>query len=758
MPPIDDRTPKLDLPLPAQPNTLKNDVQRLRDTITKLDEKVVTIDPTTGKMDSSFLPDKVAVLIPPHATLDPNMLPAEVVTKDVNGKIDSSLLKDDVVTNIYDVASEVLMLDLTQATIGDIANFPQTGRTFQLMRMPPTERNNWKEQVSTAVTSVNGRKGDVVVAEPGINADITQLTKLSGPLTLGGDGQTDDDAVTVRQLKGAMGTSGGASMSGVMNNFIGAVEWFNGPLTAIPAGYIPANGQPVSQVDEKTRDLWTAVKNGMFTSVTEALWITDSLQGVSNRAAYSTGGAAGTCPDASIKDAWFRIPDLNGVQLNSTPNLFLMGWNGKKINNIYSVGAALTQGAPNITGSFKTRVPNGHGNEGTGAIRGGSGLPGLNGNVPVNYGNMVFSSPTTTLSDFPDAAGYGYNFNAQLGAEPYTSFSIPGYATYGAYSDGALRPNNAVGYWIIRANGSFVSANSNFQCINGHDTQQADQQVVLGGQFTSSYQVAGTETAAASFTVQKRIGTGISYARIGVFSKAEGARPDVLTNWSISSDYIISANQKVGGVGETYHINMGKAGTLLPDLHTSAGGGCGVKAWNPNTNNGIELNNTISDPAENAIVNQLTGWWYKSRWFIGGYRADDQNIRGTQIKMINQNNVENWWNFVFDASGNITTTAGTIAGNGSDRRLKQNITDAATGAPERIAAIQPRDFEWIAQGRADRGYIAQELRDIDPRYVYEGGGYDDAPILNVSHNAIIADLIGAVQALQAEVAELKAKS
>lgn len=755
MPPIDDRTTRLDLPKPAQPNTLRNDVQRLRDTIDKLDAKVATLD-ANGEIENSQVRFDIARL-DQHLTLKPDQLPANVVTKDANGKIDSSLLKDDVVTNIWDVASETLMLDLTQASVGDIANFPQSGRTFKLMRLPPTERANWKEQVATAVTSVNGRTGDVVVAEPGVNADITQLTKLSGPLTLGGDGAGDNDAVTMRQLKGAMGTSGGASMTGVMNNFIGAVEWFNGPLTAIPAGYIPANGQALSRNAEATRDLWTAVDKGMLTSMTEALWITDSIGGVSNRASYSQGGAAGTCPDKTITDDWFRAPDLNGFQLNSIPNLYLMGWNGQKINNTYSIGAALSQGAPNILGSFKTRVPNGHANEANGAFRGASGIQGLNGNVPVSYGNMVFSSPTTTLSDYPDVAGYGYTFNAQMGAESYKAPGFLDYKTYGAYTDGALRPNNAVGYWIIRANGSFQAANTNFITINSHPTQQADQQVVLGGQFTSSYQVAGTETAAASFTLQKRIGTGISYARIGVFSKAEGTHPDVLTNWSISSDYIISANQKVGGTGPTYHINLGNAGTLLPDCHTSAGGGCGVMAWNTSSNNGIELNNTISDPAENGIVNQLQGQWYRSRWFIGAYRAGDQNIRGTQIKMVNQNGVENWWNFVFDASGNITNTAGTIAGNGSDRRLKRNITDAATGASERIAAIQPRDFEWIAQGREDRGYIAQELREIDPRYVYEGGGDEDAPILNVSPNAIIADLIGAVQALQAEVAELKAK-
>lgn len=73
----------------------------------------------------------------------------------------------------------------------------------------------------------------------GASTPAEALTKLldGKPLTLAADGQSPYDAVTVRQLANISGGDG-ASMSGVMNNRIGAVEWFNGNRTKLPAGYI----------------------------------------------------------------------------------------------------------------------------------------------------------------------------------------------------------------------------------------------------------------------------------------------------------------------------------------------------------------------------------------------------------------------------------------------------------------------------------------------------------------------------------------
>lgn len=769
MPPIDDRTPKLDLPLPAQPNTLKNDVQRLRDSITKLDDKVVTIDPSTGKMDSSFLPDKVAVVVAPHATLDPAMLPANVVTKDANDKIDSALLKDDVVTNIYDVDSEVLMVGLTQATIGDIANFPLTGRTFKLMRMPPTERNNWKEQVPSAVTSVNGRTGTVVVAEPGVNADITNLTALSGPLTLGGDGSSDGDAVTMRQLKGAMGTSGGASMSGVMNNFIGAVEWFNGPLTAIPAGYIPANGQFLSQTNEKTRDLWTAVDKGMLTSMTDALWITDAIGGVSNRASYSQGGAAGTCPDASMTDAWFRAPDLNGFQLNSIPNLYLMGWNGQKINNTYSVGAALSQGAPNIEGKMKTRVPNGHANEGVGALIGSSGLQGMNGNIGVAYGFSNFSYPGLVAIDFVDTAGYGYAFNAQRGAQLYTAPGFQDYRTYGAYTDGALRPNNAVGYWIIRANGSFVAANSQFEVINQQDlTGVANGQTFNSGMVMGSFKDGLGQTVNA---VGMNCGVTVGGTPVASFGVANWVKNPTTNQYGLSWKPIklAWADGTLTSPGAIWATPVSSSTAA----NSSQFGHIGIaQGREPNA---IYFDNQMGGTG--AVINRLKGEWYTACYELFAVRDSSDGLQYTAWRFTpNSGNPGHYHEmnimadgtvnfpgkqiFALDGTAHFPNAISTNSWTSTSDRDQKDDIELIADALDKIDQINGYSFTFKNTGMKSAGIIAQELAQAMPDLVSTNpDGH-----LAVQYNGVIGLLVAAVKELktqnldlQAQIDELKAK-
>ena len=259
--------------------------------------------------------------------------------------------------------------------------------------------------------------------------------------------------------------------------------------------------------------------------------------------------------------------------------------------------------------------------------------------------------------------------------------------------------------------------------------------------------MAGVEQAATSLTLQKILGTGVSYARIGVFSRAEGAYPHVLTNWTMSSDYIITANQKAVVGGATYLINFKNAGTLLPDMHTSAGGGCGVRPWQPASNNGIELNNTPNDPTS-GFVNSITGGWYAQTWNFGCVRGGGTDIQEVQLNFSKPNGLSERWSFSSTGTGAIGTPFGNIQVSSSDIRLKKEVSDIPEGALERISAIKPRDFTWKADGRLDRGAIAQELREIDPRYVFEGGGADPHdPILNVSQMAIIADLVGSVQEL-----------
>lgn len=89
----------------------------------------------------------------------------------------------------------------------------------------------------------------------------------------------------------------------------------------------------------------------------------------------------------------------------------------------------------------------------------------------------------------------------------------------------------------------------------------------------------------------------------------------------------------------------------------------------------------------------------------------------------------------------------------SDRALKINITPVA-GALERVLAYNPVTFEWApdvawADGRVHQGFVAQDVGEVNPVAVATANNMAALDPL-----AIIADLVGAVQTLEARIANL----
>lgn len=468
----DEKTPRLGLLLPYTDNFLQDDVTRLRESFGLLDVLVVVRDPATGKIADSELSAVIAKL-DSQGKLISSQIPSSVVQKGPDGKIDASLMPSIAVVDTFPVPNEAAMLGLT-CERGDIAIREDLGKTYILTQMPPSVLSNWRELTSTNVTSVNGKTGAVTgLATSGANNDITSLNALSGPLRLGGDAVSDYDAVTLRQLLASSGGAGGASMNGVMNNFIGAVEWFNGSRAKIPAGYIPADGQTVSRTDAATIDLWAAVNAGIYVSVTDALWMNaggTDFAVIKNRAKYSTG-------DGSTN---FRVPDLNGVETQTPSGLFLRG-SGK--GTIGAPGDVYINAAPNIIGS--TGVSDNNGNVGGLA-------PGSGAFVTQNNPGKV---PTWTAGAAVGTRYSNLNFDASQSNQ-----------VYGRESTSEVRPNHAVGIWIIRANGSFKAANTSFNVLNGDTVAPSAGTVVRGGDLISAYQIGGVDYVQSRFRVKVTIG------------------------------------------------------------------------------------------------------------------------------------------------------------------------------------------------------------------------------------------------------------
>ena len=278
-------------------------------------------------------------------------------------------------------------------------------------------------------------------------------------------------------------------MSGVMNNFIGAVEWFNGSRATLPAGYIAADGQTLTRTDSKVKDLWAAVSSGLLASISEYDWI----NGISDqygahpgihRGKYSTG-------DGSTN---FRVPDLNGMQYGSISSPFLRGAGV----GAGEVGRVYENGAPNITGKIR------------------AGSDGTYGRIFLDETSGAFAHSGEDGVQFgPSSTSINGRFNTVNLNAAYSN------AAYGRDGTVEVRPNSIVGIWIIRANGSFTAANTSYSVINSDTTLPAPGTVIEGGAIRSVYKVGDTEHMMAQLTMRRGVGQ-TPFARLWMTSADTG--------------------------------------------------------------------------------------------------------------------------------------------------------------------------------------------------------------------------------------------
>lgn len=121
---IDNKTQRLALPLPNVDNYLEDDVARLADALTILDEKVATVG-SDGKIPVEQIP---AVAL----------------------------------TDTFPVSSEAAMLSL-DAQPGDVAIREDLSKSFILMSAPATMLGNWKEIVNDALVQLGKTSGGSLV-------------------------------------------------------------------------------------------------------------------------------------------------------------------------------------------------------------------------------------------------------------------------------------------------------------------------------------------------------------------------------------------------------------------------------------------------------------------------------------------------------------------------------------------------------------------------------------------------------------------
>ena len=150
----------------------------------------------------------------------------------------------------------------------------------------------------------------------------------------------------------------------------------------------------------------------------------------------------------------------------------------------------------------------------------------------------------------------------------------------------------------------------------------------------------------------------------------------------------------------------------------------------------------------------------KRRWYVGNGGADSNTVlinsvtnAGLQLagngSVLLQGRSDGSGtgairNFVINNDGNITGPLGTVTQTASDISLKSEVMPAKEGALDRINAIGCVEFNWDTDERRDRGFIAQQLAEIDDLYTFK---VDECEYLNYSQTALMSDTFGAIQEL-----------
>lgn len=571
--------------------------------------------------------------------------------------VNGHTLTTDIVLSKVDVGLSNVTDDAQLKAVSNLADVPDVAEARNNLAVLSSEEiaSNYLNKASNLedVEDADLARQNLSCAKSGINSDITSLTALSGPLRLGGQGQQGYDAATIGQVQAlvASGGTGGPSLNGVMNNAIGAVQWFNGSRALIWPGYVPADGQILKRADYP--DIWAAISNGVFVAVDDATWLNASGSQYVHRAKYSTGDGSTT----------FRMPDLNGQQSGSIIP-FLRGDGGGA-----SVGVVYDSGAPDIVGSMTNPIVF-QSNNFTGAFNKLS-------------QNINLASGTGT----PNIGGSVINFQASL--------SSP---VYGRANE--IRPQQAIGIWVIRVKGTFSAANTNFHVINEDKALPATGTVVYGGDIFSDYKVAGANYSQVRLRSKAIIGSSMT-PEISLINSSGSTTSTITWTFPASGGELVSTSDSrlstvSGKTGGT--ISGTVAVSNAP--RTAAFFSASSNTWEEST--GVFRNvlgqsqvNANSFGMVDAIANNNTGRAY--------------------VRLIPFANASTFYVYSFDHTGEATARVFTPL---SDEQLKYDI-ERVQNPLDKMKEIRGVTFRYKESDIFGIGFTSQDVEKVFPESVSE---------------------------------------
>ena len=182
----------------------------------------------------------------------------------------------------------------------------------------------------------------------------------------------------------------------------------------------------------------------------------------------------------------------------------------------------------------------------------------------------------------------------------------------------------------------------------------------------------------------------------------------------------------------------------------------GPKAWNVNTDGKMYCRNEVGFYDQVDFSNSSNARFYGSTYFqysprfISGIHMYEQEIFGNGGSPRNSGqNAVVWWNQVGEG------TVKYWMDQKSDRRLKENITDTAVKALDKINRLRMVAFDFIESKKHEEiGLIAQEVETIVPRIVSRDPENPDG-YLHIDYTALVPYLIKAIQELNQKIEKME---
>ena len=603
------------------------------------------------------------------------------------------------------------------------------------------DANGWRKNFDSAVLPSLSELG---AAKSGVNSDITQLNNVS---LINGD---TNFAGSIYQTGGArtfqnnyrIGLIREANPNGNVNPYITFVQKDIGD-----GNLLPKSNRVIGRIESKVASPTTDDYGGRSIGAYQQ-WLDPAGNGITQMATYDSSGVV-TMIDAYAANGNIGLKNKDITGLTNNQGSMLVGSLANMTN------------AP-LTGAYLLGVAT----RDTGTGGGSNTYIGHNGGTP----------DTPIYSHYFRGKG-STNIDTQLGMRVAKDFSVLGTATFAT----AIETSSNDMKINFNSKGSFPTVGINYSAAGnfgfwdatpgaGKWQMRRDQGAVW--HFDGGLSLEYADVALSN--IQIASGANDSYIRNVASNKYLQLKNDGTLAYSNQAVYHAGNKPTAVDVGAlpitggtvTGVVNINATGGGARDWHTNAGGGCGVKAWQPASNNGMELNNSVNDSNPNSYVNYLIGSWYTGNFQLGLVRGGGAEVSRVQLNVLataggSSSSFMFYPNGRFQAENTIglggrvvtyTAVGGTyleaiIDGNAkginffdSDRTLKENVENAdGKKALSIIEKIRPvsykfKDYKYTVAGKDDHdndievekvqeggehqyGVIAQELEEIYPEAV-----------------------------------------